>query len=109
MLKNAYFWEKNCKNLLSIGGSAHETPLASGGCRLSPKTPALFLLLAITTLSGLFLTFNAFLLPSNKQISTVNVLLLLLSYFLHLFFTLNSIGFVDGGARIFLAPGHRVP
>jgi len=28
---------------------------------------------------------------------------------LHLFFTLNSVVFVDVGARIFLAPGRRVP
>jgi len=27
---------------------------------------------------------------------------------LHLFFTLNSIVFVDGGARIFLVPGRTV-
>jgi len=39
-----------------------------------------------------------------KITNKVNVLLLLLSQFLHLFFTLNSVVFVEGGARIFLAP-----
>jgi len=31
------------------------------------------------------------------------------SALLHLFYALNSVNFVDGGARIFLAPGRRVP
>jgi len=30
MLKNAKFWEKNCKNRLSMGDSAPECPFASG-------------------------------------------------------------------------------
>jgi len=45
----------------------------------------------------------------EEKICTLNVLLLLLSQFLHLFFTLNSVVFVDGGTIIFLAPGRMVP
>jgi len=46
----------------------------------------------------------------QKKITPINVLLLLLSHLLHLFFTLNFIVvLVDEGARIFLAPGRRVP
>jgi len=49
------------------------------------------------------------LLPLKEvKITKVNVLLLLLSHFLHLFFTLNSVVFVERGTRIFLAPGQRV-
>jgi len=46
MLKNAYFLGKNCKNCLSVGGSAPETSL------LHPPS--------ITTLSSSFLVVNAF-------------------------------------------------
>jgi len=61
MLKNAYFLRKNCKNHLSVGGSASEPPIASGGWGLRPQTPALLLPPTITTLtSSLFLVVNAF-------------------------------------------------
>jgi len=44
------------------------------------------------------------------KITTVNVLLLLLSQFLHLFFTFKSVVFVDGAARInFLAQSAGYP
>jgi len=50
------------------------------------------------------------LLPLKEvKITKVNVLLLLLSHFLHLIFTLNSVDFVEGGARIFLATGPGYP
>jgi len=55
MFKKAYFGEKNCKNRLSVGGSAPEPPFASGGWGWSPQTPALLLPLTITTLSSAFL------------------------------------------------------
>jgi len=42
MLKNTYFLGKNCKNRLSVGGSAPEPPFASGGWGLRPRTPAFF-------------------------------------------------------------------
>jgi len=45
----------------------------------------------------------------EEKITTVNVLLLLLSQFLHLFFTSKSVFFVDGAVRIFLGAGRRVP
>jgi len=45
----------------------------------------------------------------QKNNYIVKVLLLLLSYFLYLIFTLNPIVFVNGRARIFLAPGRKVP
>jgi len=43
MLKNAYFLEKDVKNRRSVGGSAPELPLASGGCWRRSQTPALLL------------------------------------------------------------------
>jgi len=60
MLKNAYFWGKNCKNCLSVGRSAPKPPLACGGWRFRPQTPALLLPPTITTLSSLFLVLNTF-------------------------------------------------
>jgi len=45
----------------------------------------------------------------KENITIINVLLLLLSHLLHLFFTLNFIVFVDRGTRVFLASGRRVP
>jgi len=41
MPKNAYFLEKVCKIAATPGGSAPEPPLAGGGWRLRPQTPAL--------------------------------------------------------------------
>jgi len=58
---------KNCKNLLGVGGSATEPLLASGGWGSAPQTPALLLPPAITTLSSLFLTRNAFYCPKKLQ------------------------------------------
>jgi len=45
----------------------------------------------------------------EENITIVMLCFLLLSHFLHLFFILNSVVFVDGGARIFLAPGAGYP
>jgi len=53
------------------------------------------------------------LLSSKKKITTVQFLSYSFAFvsfaLLHLFFTLNFIVFVDGGARMFLALGRRVP
>jgi len=49
-----------------------------------------------------------FIVLKEENTNRVSVLLLLLSHLLHLFFTLNSVVFVDGGARIFIAPGRKV-
>jgi len=54
------FWKKNCKNHLSIGGSAPEPLLASGGY------PALSLPPTITTLLSSFLWLNAFYYPQTS-------------------------------------------
>jgi len=102
---------ENCKNHLSIGGSAPEPSFASGGWGLRPQTPALLLLPTITTLSSLFLVLNAFYSAQKKQVTTANVLSAFASSaLLHLFFNSNSVTFVEeeGGAKIFLAPGRRV-
>jgi len=49
-----------------------------------------------------------FIAPQNKEnLTTVYVLLLLLAHFLHLFYTLNSMIFVDRSAKIFLSPGRK--
>jgi len=60
MLKNAYFLEKTVKNCLSVGDSAPEPPLPSGGLGLRLQTPALLLSPTITTLSSSFLALNEF-------------------------------------------------
>jgi len=59
VLKNAYFLEKDVKNRLSVGETSPESPLASDGWELRPKTLALLLWPAITTLSSSFLALNA--------------------------------------------------
>jgi len=48
MLKNTYFLKKkknNCKNRLSVGGSASESRLTSGGWGLCPQVPTYRILL----------------------------------------------------------------
>jgi len=54
------FWEKNCKNRLSVGGSASEPLFAFRGWGFRPQTPALLLPRTITTLSSSFLVLNTF-------------------------------------------------
>jgi len=66
LLKNAYFLEKTVKNRRSVGGSAPEPPLASGGWGLGSQTPALLLSPTITTLSSSFLARKCSLLPSKR-------------------------------------------
>jgi len=98
MPKMRIFWNKNSKNYLSVGVSAPEPLLTTAGLELClpPQTPMLLLLPTIASLSSLFLALIAFYYPSNKnKITTVNVLLLLLPQFLHLFFISNFIVFVD--------------
>jgi len=58
-------FENNCKNRLSVGGSALE-PLfaASGGWEFRPQSPALLLLPTITTLLSSFPV--AFYYPLNE-------------------------------------------
>jgi len=60
-LKNVYFLRKNCKNRLSIEGSALEL------CLPPAETPALLLPPTITTLSSLFLVLNAFYSAQKKK------------------------------------------
>jgi len=44
------FFGKKTKNRLSVGGTAAEHPIASGGWELRPQNPALLLSPSITTL-----------------------------------------------------------
>jgi len=88
MLINMCFLEKDVENRLSVGGSAAEPPLASGGWGLRPQTPALLLSSTITTLSSSFLALNAvYCLQKSTNFAS--------SKFLQLFFTSNSVVFVD--------------
>jgi len=91
MLKNAYFYGKKCKNWLS----APEPPLAPGGWELRPQTPALLLLPNVTTLSGSFLALSAFYYEQKEK----NNYSTSAFAFLHLFFTSNSVVFVNGGRK----------
>jgi len=45
----------------------------------------------------------------EEKITTINVLLLLLSHFFHLFFTLNSVVLLKGAQEYFLPQGARYP
>jgi len=109
MLKNASFWEKNCKSRLRVEGSAPEPPFASGGWEPRPQTSALLLPHTITTLLSLFLMLNAFYSAEKETSNYYKCSAFASSALLHLFFNSNSVSFVEGGARIFLAPGSRVP
>jgi len=88
MLKNAYFLGKNCKNRLSVEGSAPEPPFASSGWGLRPQTTAFLLPPTITNLSSSFLVLNAFFRSKENQVTTVLQLLAVFasSALLHLFF-----------------------
>jgi len=105
MLKNAYFLEKNCNNRLSIG-----TPACLWWLGALPPDPRFVTPTCYNSFFEFVSSAKSVLLPSKiNKTTTVNVLLLLLLHFYTLFFTSNSILFVDGGALIFLAPGRRYP
>jgi len=67
MLKNAYFYEKKCKNRLSVEGGASERPLAFVGWELRAQTPVLLLPSIVTTLSSSFLALNAFVIYKKRK------------------------------------------
>jgi len=85
------FGKKTVKISAAPGGSAPEPAFAFGSWGLRLQTPALLLPFAITTLSSSLSTFVSF---------------ALLAFVFH--FKLH-VDFFDGGARIFLASGRRVP
>jgi len=100
MLKNAYFFKKKKKKktvkIASASGASPPNPIV--------VTPAYYY-----KFIKLFLSLNAGYYPTNKRkIVAVNVLFASF-ILLHLFFTSNSIFYVDGGCKIFLALGSRVP
>jgi len=104
MLKNAYFLEKYCKNCLSLGGSAPETPFASNGWGLHSQTPVSLLSPTITTLSSLCLAFKCVLLFSKKdKITPVHVLILLFRTFAPIF-CFKLCRFYDGGRKNISCP-----
>jgi len=92
MLKNMYFL-RNTKIAAASGG----------------QTSALLLSPAVSILSGPFLALNAFCYyrKSTKQLQYTFPFAS--SALLHLFSTLDSVVFVGGGARVFLALGRKVP
>jgi len=104
MLKNAYFLEKAVKNCLSVGGSAPEPPFASGGWGLRPQIPALLLSPTITSLSSSCLALNAFYYPKKDQNNYSKCFVFASSALLHLFFTSNSVDFIDRRRMIIPCP-----
>jgi len=90
------FW-KNCKNRLSDGGSPPSNP--------SVMTLTYYYNLVVFISSEL----NAFYYQKKEQNNCRKFSAFASPALFHLFFTSNSVGFVDGGARIFLTPGRRVP
>jgi len=85
------FWKKCKKNCLSIGGSTLEPPLVSDGWGLAPRLPRCYSPSSITTLSSSFLALNVVYYTSRSHFAS--------SKFLHLFFTSNSVVFVDWGLK----------
>jgi len=84
-------------------------PLFTSGGELRPRSPRCYShLLLQLCLVHFYHIIHFIVLKEKNNYRTVNVLLLFLPQLLHLFFTLNSTVFVDGGARIFLAPGRKV-
>jgi len=93
------FWKKNCKSRLSVGGSAHETPFASGGWDLPPDphvvTPAYYynFVEIVSSAKMRFIT----LLKDQNNYSIRSAFAS--SALMHLFFTSNSVVFVDGESK----------
>jgi len=87
MLKNAFFLEKDVKNRLKRQEIRPLTPVG-----LQRKPPALLLPPTMTTLSSSFLALNA-VYYLQKRTNFVS------SKFLQLFFTSNSVVFVDRGRK----------
>jgi len=76
------FWEKNCKNRLSVGGSAPEPPFASGGWELRPPdprvvTPAYYYNFVELVSSAKCVLFRL----KKNQVTIANILPLLLPHF----------------------------
>jgi len=98
------FW----KNTVKIVSAS--TSFASGGWGLGPQTPPTVTLTYYYNFVEFVSSTQCDSLPSKKdKMTPVHVLLLHLFALLHLFFTSNSTDFMTGGARIFFAPGHRIP
>jgi len=97
MLKNLLVLEKNCKDRLSVGGSAPNPSLATGGWRLCPQTAAFLLLPAIATFYGLFLAPNAFYYIKKNNYSKWSAFAFTEAF--PPIFTSNSVVFVDDGRK----------
>jgi len=85
------------KYRFGVGGSAPELPFASGAWGLRLQAPAVLLLSTITSLSGSFLALNAFYSPNTQEKNDHSKYCAFASFaLLYLFFTSNSVVFVDG-------------
>jgi len=96
MLKNAYFLEKTAKLFSASGAPPPDLRIVTSSYYYS------------------FIKFisrgKCILLPLKKnKITTVNVLFLFLLHFFTYFLLQTLYFLLTGGARIFLAPGRRVP
>jgi len=90
MLKMRYFLGKNCKNRLSVGGSAPESPFASGGSDPRVVTPAYYYNFVEFISSGECILSRL----KKKQVTTANVLLCVFRTFSPIIFNSNSVSFV---------------
>jgi len=95
MFKNVHFFEKTCKNRFKVGGSASET---------HTQTTALLLLSPISSLSSVFLTLNLFYYPETRKNDHSKCSSFSSFTLLHLFFTSNTVIFVDVGGRNISCP-----
>jgi len=101
------FWNKNVK-ITSVSGASPPDPRFPPAA--PPPDPPLISPVYYCKSVGFISSAKCVLFSSKKnKITTVNVLLLLLPQLSHLFFISNSVVFVEGGTRIFLAPERRVP
>jgi len=97
------FWKKY-KNRLSVG-----SPVCHRRLGILPPDPRFLLPPAITTVSNSFLALNMVYYPKKGQNTYSKCSAFASTALLHLFFIKNFVVFVEGSARIFLAPGRKVP
>jgi len=100
MFKNVYFLKKkkkeNIKSRLSVGGSVPEPPIASGGLGLRPR-PLRCYFRPLLQLCRVFISSaKCVFINLKKEHNNYSKCSIFASALLYLFFTSNSVVFVDG-------------
>jgi len=100
MLKNAYFFGKNCKNCHSVRWSALEPTFVSGNWGSASRPPRWIPAYYYNFIEFVFIANMRFNLQKWTKLTHSSVLLLLLQHF----FTSNSIVFVERGRKNISCP-----